>query len=116
MSVLERTKSRVVERAIPAGESGEVGVRVERGGNIVIKWVCGDSRTFTSDELGAAIDDVEILAEHFPDVWYEGRDTRGSRFYAQLADGELYANTGPDRQSSHVSWAELKRALRKMQK
>lgn len=114
MSVLERTKSRVVERAIPA-DGGEVGVRVEFGGNLVIKWLCGDTRTFDAAKLAETIADIELFVE-CPDVWYEGVDSRGRMFYAKVVAGELYANTVTADGSHHVNWVDLKRALKKMAK
>lgn len=111
MSLLE-AKTRVVERAVPASDWGEVGVRAESGDQIVVKWLCGETRTFDREQLRGIIDDLELL-QQYPDVWFEGRDAYGSRFAARVLDGRFYADSVPRQTDggSCVPWKALRKAL-----
>lgn len=83
---------RVVERAIVAEDgTGQVGVRTELfGRNVNVKWFCGDTRTFTPDDVDHFVRCLDAL-EEFPDVWLEGVDVFDGRFVARIVDGELQA-------------------------
>lgn len=113
MSVLEKS-SRIVERAIDAGKWGEVGVRAERDGYIIVRWLCGDAREFTVEDLEGVMTDIELLRQ-YPDVWFATTDSHGRRFAARVVDGVLYADSAPrpGEGGSCVSWKALRKALRK---
>lgn len=112
MSLLKKT--RVVERAVDAGEHGEVGIRVARAGDITISWMCGDIRTFTAEDLTGIIDDVDLLSQ-YPDVWFVTTDRDGRNVAARVVDGKLYADTAPHESEGgrYVPWAPLRKAMRK---
>lgn len=103
--------SRCIERVIDVDGDQSIGVRAEDYG-VTVTWFCGDKRRFSEDDLHQIIEDLELLSE-FPDVWLDARDSDGSRFMAQVIDGELYANDHAA-QGSCVPWKELKKTARKM--
>lgn len=110
--IFERT--RVVERAVDAGEHGEVGVRREKNDDIVVRWLCGDKRVFNATDAEQAVDDLELL-EAFPDVWLELMDSNNSAFVARIVDGELYADAvlRAEPEQRRVPWKALRKAVRK---
>lgn len=114
MSILERTKSRVVERAVPANDGKEIGVRLEHGGRILVRWGC-DSRSFTPERLQQVIEEIELLVEYADDVWLHTTDSNNKSCYCQVNDDVLYANSAMTLHT-HANWTELKRVLRKMTK
>lgn len=113
MSVLEKF-SRVVERAVDAGEWGEVSVRAERDGYVTVRWLCGEKRTFAAADLEGMIEDLELLRQ-YPDVWFMSTDHHGRGFAARVVDDVLYADTAPRQHEggSCVHWKSLRKALRK---
>lgn len=105
---------RIVERAIAADDdSGQVGVRTEFfGHDVIVRWFCGDTRTFTPAEVEHTVRCLDVL-EEFPDVWFDHCDSRGVRFVARVVDGNLYANTGPSGDTVCIDWQEMKTVLAK---
>jgi hypothetical protein len=103
--------SRVVERAIEVEDGTRIGVRAQPG-RIVVRWFCGEKRSFSPEQLAHTIGDLELL-EPYPDVWVECVDSDGCAFMAQLRDGELHANQLPI-EGGHVPWRALKKTLKKM--
>lgn len=105
---------RVVERAVEAVDGGgQVGVRTELFGNdVIVKWFCGDTRTFTPDEIDNVVRCLDVM-ESFPDVWFQHQDSRSRVFFARIVDGSLYADTSPGGDGERIDWKEMKKVLAK---
>jgi hypothetical protein len=82
--------------------------------NVVIDWPAncgGGRRRVTPGELRAHIDNVERIGALGEDLWYEGMDYDGNRFYCNLANGRLAAHDHMGDDLPNVSWSLFKRAM-----
>jgi hypothetical protein len=103
---------RAVEWAITTADDVHDNIRVrDEDGHVVIVWTCGARREFTPEDLEETIGHLDALQE-FPDVWFAGTDSHGSKFMARLADGELYAGDSCT-DVDHAPWRALKKAAHK---
>lgn len=106
----------ITERAISAEGDDEGDVRVRRAffkDKVTVTWFCGDTRTFTAEDLQTVIENLELFEGH-PDVWVEDVDSHGHSFVARLADGQVIADSTPHEDTTRgIPWADLKAALEK---
>lgn len=108
---------RVVEVAVE-GTDGEIHVRREAE-HVVVTWFCGDTRSFTEEQLDTAVGGLDALASH-PGMWLKV-DTHGDevKTAVMIEDGMLYGATGPREWSpgdaaeedNGVPWEALRTAL-----
>lgn len=108
---------RVVEQAVAAvAGTREVSVRRE-GDRVVVRWFCGDARSFTPADLREAVANADRVRAH-GDVWLEMADSDGRRFAVNVVDGGLVAENSSGDPSAYdgqgrVQWEPLKKALKK---
>jgi hypothetical protein len=104
---------RIVERAVDSPDGRTVGVRrAIFSSEIIVKWLCGDKREFSAQDLQDTIDYLDLLKE-YPGVWLAHQDSSGHRFMARIVDGMLEADTTAFGDGASVSWDDLKTALHK---
>lgn len=86
-------------------------LKVERAGDdVVVTWLCGGTRTFTGDDLTAAIAHLEQLAR--VGVWMQAHDSRGTAYAARVEKGRLYAGDDvPSAGDEYLSWRAFKAAV-----
>lgn len=90
------------------GEGGTVTVS-RREDTVTVRWLCGAMRTFTVEDLRAALDHFEGVAAH--GIWYEDGDSTHSPYAAVLEDGRFHGDDHVNGRSGHVPWDEFKAAL-----
>lgn len=109
MSLLERLRVRVREWEVVNDDDRSV--RVARDGDrIEVRWLCGDTFSFTGEDLRAAIDHVDRAAS-YPDVWLSHRDSDDDGFVVRVVDGDFYADQRPNDQAGCIAWDDLRATL-----
>lgn len=77
---------------------------------ISVQWICGSAREFNVDDLRRALSTVDLNAK-MPELWFNLKDTRGSRYTCHVEDGKLTANDSSETPNGWVPWNDLKRSL-----
>lgn len=91
-----------------AGSNGQV--RISRSGdNVTVTWLCGARRTFTTEDLAAALERFTMVGER--GLWYEDSDSFRNGWAAHLHAGQFHGDDHVNGASGHVPWAEFKAAL-----
>jgi hypothetical protein len=95
----------------PVTASNGQDLKVElAGGDVVVTWLCGGTRTFTPDDLTKAIAHLEQLSKH--GVWMQAHDSRGTVYAARVVKGRLYAGDDVNAAGEeYVSWRVFKTAV-----
>jgi predicted RNA-binding Zn-ribbon protein involved in translation (DUF1610 family) len=111
----EPEPEQVTSAAIPRGNGGDGEVRVEWAGErIVVRWFCGAERSFTAEDLRAALDNVVTVCE-LGDVWVHDRDTRLHSYSARVFNGDgparFYGGEGYGTDNGSLPWEPFKAAL-----
>lgn len=114
----ERRKQREAAKAKEAEPFTEARITAENGREVTVRrhedkvsvtWICGGVRTFTTEDLRAALDCFELVSVH--GIWYEDDDSAHDPYAATLKDGEFHANDYVNGDNHHVPWGEFKAAL-----
>lgn len=97
-------------------EDGAEEVVVELvGDEVVVTWVCGDTRTFDVDDLEQAV--AHVRSSKDSGAWVELTDSGGERFYAQVANGVLRVTDNVHAAAPRgLPWRELRKTLQKAAK
>lgn len=77
---------------------------------ISVQWICGSAREFNVEDLRQALSVVDIHAQ-MPELWFDLKDTRGSKYVCHVKDGKLTANDSGMTPNGWVPWNDLKRSL-----
>lgn len=106
MSPAKKGVSRTVKAV-----TGQDKVTIERdGGRVKVKWFCGDSRSFTTDQADLALEAMDRLAEFGEDIWVDVPTSL--RAYAQVKDGKLCADSSiPGERGQECDWQEFRKAF-----
>lgn len=82
---------------------------------IVVRWCCGDTRTFGPELLSEQLAHMALLAP-FDDVWFADEDSLHHPFLTRIVGGYLYADDAArdvdeDDGSFRVRWKSLSKVL-----
>lgn len=109
---------RVSALEVDAADGNGGHVKISRGtvDRVVVTWFCGDTRTFTPDDLRAMVNMLDKLAV-VGDVPLRHKDTHGHMVCAAIIDGNLHADTHLRESMAttrYVPWPDMKNAIRRM--
>lgn len=95
--------------------SGEVRVRQEDH-DIIVRWLCGDTRTFTKSDLKTIVEQIDAVVDI--GEWLGLDDSLGDGFYVKVIDGQLFASDQPSNVLpwTAIDWTEIRKAIKKTAK
>jgi hypothetical protein len=100
----------VIERAVEDHAGEQVAVRAEPGGGEVsVRWPCGDVVRLDVERLDAALSDVSMLEG--TGAWVQHVDSVGLRFQTLRDGDDLAVRMAVGREVRRVPWRPLRRVL-----